>query len=291
MWVKGFGHVIYKIQNEMLIVEVDSCGAEWKSVTDKKTQKEYLWNKKIDAWQYCAPILFPVIGRLKNDSYQWDGEFYSMPKHGFCFDLPFEVHQQKKNKITFVLSETLETFAIYPFRFQLVISYTLKERSLVTSFIVTNQSEYEMYFSLGTHPSFCCNQWDKLEFEYPETIPAYRMNDEYLLDGRRDEIFNGGNEIILDSKVFQDGALIFPNLRSKFVILKSAYGKPRIQMELCAPYLGIWSIPGEDYICIEPWFGIDDFTTHNGKIEEKRGICTLKPQEEFSYDYLVTFYE
>ena len=117
------------------------------------------------------------------------------------------------------------------------------------------------------------------------------MNDEYLLDGRRDEIFNGGNEIILDSKVFQDGALIFPNLRSKFVILKSAYGKPRIQMELCAPYLGIWSIPGEDYICIEPWFGIDDFTTHNGKIEEKRGICTLKPQEEFSYDYLVTFYE
>lgn len=65
MWVKGFGHVIYKIQNEMLIVEVDSCGAEWKSVTDKKSQKEYLWNKKIDAWQYCAPILFPVIGRLK----------------------------------------------------------------------------------------------------------------------------------------------------------------------------------------------------------------------------------
>ena len=99
MWVKGFGHVIYKIQNEMLIVEVDSCGAEWKSVTDKKSQKEYLWNKKIDAWQYCAPILFPVIGRLKNDSYQWHGEFYSLAKHGFCFDLPFEEHQQKKTKL------------------------------------------------------------------------------------------------------------------------------------------------------------------------------------------------
>ena len=290
MWVKGFGHVIYKIQNEMLIVEVDSCGAEWKSVTDKKSQKEYLWNKKIDAWQYCAPILFPVIGRLKNDSYQWDGEFYSMPKHGFVLTCHLKCINKKRQNYICIVRNT-RNICHLPFSISIGNKLHTKGTKLVTSFIVTNQSEYEMYFSLGTHPSFCCNQWDKLEFEYPETIPAYRMNDEYLLDGRRDEIFNGGNEIILDSKVFQDGALIFPNLRSKFVILKSAYGKPRIQMELCAPYLGIWSIPGEDYICIEPWFGIDDFTTHNGKIEEKRGICTLKPQEEFSYDYLVTFYE
>ncbi|MBC8533635.1 aldose 1-epimerase family protein [Yeguia hominis] len=283
--------MIYRIQNDLLSVEIDSVGAEWKRATDRKTGEEYLWGEKIEAWQYCAPILFPVIGRMKSDSYFWNGKWFHMQKHGFCMDLPFTVCEQQAQKITFVLKATAETLKIYPFQFELLVTYSLEGRNLHTSFRVGNNSADEMYFSLGTHPSFSCKPGDKLYFQYAENVKAYRMNSECLLDGRMDKVFDGSKELVLSDTLFKDGALIFSGLRSRFVSLKSADDRLRVCVELNTPYLGIWSIPGEHYICIEPWYGIDDFTTHNGKLKEKRGICCIDPQKLFTYTYAVTFGE
>jgi galactose mutarotase-like enzyme len=159
--------MISKLINDKIMIETDSMGAELKKLVLKKNNKNYLWHGDSKYWKRSAPVLFPIVGRLKGDNYIYNEKEYKMSQHGFARDNEFELVNQDENYLTYALEENEETFDKYPFKFKLEIKYTIKENSLAITYKVINQDPKDMYFSIGAHPAF---YWPLAEDEKKEII-------------------------------------------------------------------------------------------------------------------------
>ena len=62
------------IQNDQLIAEIAEHGAELISLKSKESNLEYIWQGDPEYWGRHAPVLFPFVGRLKDDQYTYQGE-------------------------------------------------------------------------------------------------------------------------------------------------------------------------------------------------------------------------
>ena len=144
----------YTIENNMLKVEISSKGAEIQSVKGIHTEYEYMWQADPKIWGRHAPVLFPIVGRLKNDEYTYDGKTYHLGQHGFARNQEFEVEKHTKESITFVLRDNEETRKVYPFKFELRVNYNLLNNLLEENFSVTNTDDKELIFGVGGHPGF-----------------------------------------------------------------------------------------------------------------------------------------
>lgn len=273
--------MLHKIENEIFTCEIDDMGAQLHSLVSKSNGKEYIWYGKPEIWYGQAPVLFPVIGQLVNDSYRYNGTEYSMPKHGLARKLPFTVKECGGAKAVFSLKSDENTLKSYPFEFELLVAFELCGDSLVNTMTVINKTQGEMYFSIGAHPAFNCKVGDVIEFEKPETLETERIGSDNLLLDRKFPLLDNAREIVITKEIFEADALILSGIRSQKLTIK---GENEVEFTFGdCPFLGIWAKPGAPYVCIEPWYGVNDGKEIKSDISQKRGIRRLDKDEQFSF--------
>lgn len=278
----------YEIKNSFLKVKIKSFGAELNSLQKIDNDFEYIWQANPQYWARHSPVLFPIVGRLKDDSYFYKGKKYTLYQHGFARDKEFELVVQDDDFIEFSLKNDKKTFEIYPFLFELNISYKLEKTKLIISYIVKNASEDKLYFSIGAHPAFNISNGDFLEFENTTTSTRYFLNDKGLIY-KEEELFFMENKLILDEEIFKNDALVFNDENIKSINLRDKNNNKILKVEFKDfPYLGVWSKQNlAPFVCIEPWFGVAAEENSNQNIEDKRGIKFLKKDEVFSCFYSI----
>lgn len=292
--------MVIGIENDWLKVEFLSNGAEIRKVTHKKTGLDYMWSGDDKYWGRVAPVLFPIVGRLKGDQYEFNGQTYSMSQHGFLRDVTFELHAKSETNISFDFESAGQYTSIFPFEFKAFIHYELKEDTLIVQWEILNENKEEMYFSIGAHPAFKVPLLENEAIEdyslhfTPSTnknVIEYELKDSLIHEkGTANDI----SMIKISDSLFKDDALVYSNIdRIKLISTKSGHGV-EVMFE-AFPFVGIWSKYMEDFgtmapfVCIEPWYGIADTYQSSGKLEEKLGINKLGIGENFKTDYKIKF--
>ena len=284
---------VHFIGNEFLRVGVKEHGAELTSIVSKKTGFQYLWQGDESIWYGQSPILFPIVGRLIDDKYTLNGTEYTMPKHGFARKSDFSLLSKDIDCMTFLLSESTATKAIYPYDFDLIITYTLDGNTLRVSHDVVNKNENTLYFSLGAHPAFNCAIGDILRFDKQETLETEKIDlVKSLRLPNKIPVLNEETDIIITKDIFNEDALILSGIQSENVTLLSPNHNRTIKFSLGgAPYLGIWAKPGAPYVCIEPWYGVNDDTNKVSDFSEKCAIQSIPADEVFNFTWQAEFSE
>jgi len=286
------------LENEFLVVTFNTKGAELRSVYHKKFQTNYLWNGDESYWNRCSPVLFPIVGKVKNNTYSYQDQEYKLTQHGFARDTTFIVEQQAEHTITFSMASTDQTKLVYPFDFKLSITYTILESSLVVAYRVINKGTSTQLFSIGAHPGFLCPLEEGLSFEdyflafeKEETAPRLLVGEGGISRNTEPVFASHSNTIPLHLNLFgKKDAIILKDLRSRYMELKSNRGERGLRFTFEGfPYMGIWTKPGP-FLCIEPWFGIADFEDADGKLEHKEGICKLPIGQDFNASYTMVFF-
>ena len=274
--------MIVTISNSIISASINTLGAEL--IRLEKDSKNYIWTVDETYWNKTSPILFPIVGRLKNDTYSIENKTYELPRHGFARNLEFQIVNQTESSVVFVLESNSETFKNYPFEFELRLEYELDENELKIKYSVENKSEATMPFSIGAHPAFAIeNSFSdySLKFNQTEEFISHELDNEQFSNSFR-KINSENGQINLNYSLFEKDALVFKHLQSnKLTLLKKNEPVLSVQFE-GFPYLGIWTTPNAPFLCIEPWCGLADNVNHNGNIFEKEGINLLHPQEFFS---------
>ncbi|WP_323592616.1 aldose 1-epimerase family protein [Aliarcobacter butzleri] len=278
----------YEIKNSFIKAQIKSFGAELNSLKKCDENFEYIWQANSKYWARYSPVLFPIVGRLKEDSYFYKNKKYSLSQHGFARDKEFEVVQNKADFIEFRLKSDEKSLEFYPFFFKLDIGYKLDKNSLIVSYKVKNKSDEKMYFSIGAHPAFNTQVGDFLEFENIKTTKRYFLDEKGLIY-KNEDLNLENSKLCLDKDLFKDDALVFNDSNIKQITLKNIENKSRVKVKFDNfPYLGIWSKPNDaPFVCIEPWFGVADEENANQKIEDKKGILSLEKEEEFFCFYTI----
>ncbi|MDF2541625.1 MAG: Aldose 1-epimerase [Herbinix sp.] len=292
---------VYTLQNDQLKLQMDDLGAELTSVLDQKTNKEYLWNADPAYWKRHSPILFPIVGSVKNKTYTYQGKEYTLPQHGFARDAQFICISQSENEIWFRLEATEETLKVYPFLFALEIGYQLIDRSVKCLWKVMNQDTSVMYFSIGGHPAFYCpldpsHNQNEYYFGFDQKDPLHYIlvdnqgfavnkpfEEQYILDTDQ-------GVCPIDPHMFDHDALIIEHHQCHEVSLLDPSKKPYVTVTFDAPLFGLWSPTGKNapFICIEPWYGRCDNSDFFGSLEEKAWINSLAAGDIFSTFYTIT---
>lgn len=285
--------MIYSIRNNELTLKVNSYGCEINSIKSNSSEFEYLWQGNSEIWSGQAPILFPIVGRLINDSYTLNGKEYTLQKHGFARKSEWEFLNKNDSEMTFRLSESEETLTTYPYCFDLTVKFTLDKNRLTVEHEVFNKNSNEMYFSIGAHPAFNCSIGDKLVFDKKETVSTEKIDLEKSLRlPDKHLVLNNETDIIITKDIFNEDALILSNIKSECITLKHSDESKNIRFNLGnAPYLGIWAKPGAPYVCIEPWCGVNDSTVKKDDISQKDAINKLNAGEKFTFTWWAEFSE
>jgi galactose mutarotase-like enzyme len=276
------------ISNSILTAQIKHTGAELCSLKNN-FNTEYIWSGNPDFWGKHSPILFPIVGTLKNNSYQHNNVEYHLSRHGFAREMNFELIDKKEDSATFSLTASDETLKKYPFDFELHFIYKLEDTSLKIEYKVINKEKTKMPFSIGAHPAFDLPgdfENYSLEFENEETLTFHLLEDG-LISNTTEQIQLDGKQLHLNHKLFENDALVFKKLLSKSItILESS--KPILKVNYSDfPDLGIWTPPNAPFICIEPWFGYSDTVDTFGNLFEKEGIQVLDSNETFKSQFSI----
>lgn len=270
------------IENDDIRVEVAALGAELQCITDKHTGVEYMWNADPAYWAKHSPILFPIVGTLKDNTYIYERKEYHLPRHGFAREMEFELYQQSGHTLVFKLSSNEATLAKYPFPFELYIDYSLSGKVLQVSYRVVNIGERPMFFSIGGHPAFKVpvfegDSYDDYILEFNQVENAGRwLLDNGLLETRTVPLLEDTDRLPLRKELFKDDAIVLKQLNSTKVRLVQEHSGKGFEFDFNGfPYLGIWAAKDADFVCIEPWCGIADNVDSNQQLVEKEGINEL----------------
>lgn len=286
------------IKNEYLKVIIDRTGAELQSIKSVSDDLEYLWQGSEHSWKRSSPILFPIIGGLNQNQYSYNGNNYIMNSHGFARDEKFQILEQSEDEVLLSIRETEKSLTMFPFFFKMFIGYKLERNRLSVSYSIINDNDKSMSFSIGGHPGFNCPLENdlsfsdyKLFFEKKEYSDR-RLKADSLLSGERIPFLKGEKVLNLNHDLFQKGALIFDDLSSESIYLKSDKSDRQILMNFANfPYFGIWSWWGspENFICLEPWYGIDSTKGDSPEWEKKEGLIQLEAGDTFESSYFLEF--
>jgi galactose mutarotase-like enzyme len=271
------------IRSTGLSATINPQGAQL-SVLQDAAERDLQWQGDPAVWAGRAPILFPIVGMLVGGQYRSGGKSYALPRHGFARNRRFAVAEAGPTSVTFRLSADDQTRAVYPFEFELDVNFTLYEATLAVTSWIRNRGTQALPASLGYHPAFA---WPLpygeergahfLEFETDEPAPIRCLDGEGLLKPQRLPSPVHNRRLALRDELFSADALIFDQVRSRTVSYGSEIG-PRIAVSFPGvPYLGIWSKPGANFVCIEPWQGISDSEGFSGELADKPGSVLVAP--------------
>lgn len=290
---------MHHIESNQLKVSINEKGAELNSIWHKQFQIEYLWNADPKFWEKKSPVLFPIVGTLKNNSYFFNQKKYTLSRHGFARDLIFMLTHQQRDSITFTLHSNEDTLTNFPFLFQFNITYTVSENELSVTYTVINKEKQQaMYFSVGGHPAFkvplaegSAYEDYVLVFNKQENAGRWPISKEGLIEKHAEVLLENTNMLHLTKDLFKKDALVFKNLQSDRVKLHSDKTNHGLEFYFQDfPFLGLWAAPDANFVCIEPWCGIADSIDSNQQLTEKEGINFLNAGSRFNATWRVILY-
>lgn len=275
--------MIYYIENDFLKAGIAAQGAELQSIIDKKKGIEYMWSGDTEFWAKKSPVLFPIVGTLKENTFYYNHNAYHLPRHGFARTMLFKLVKKDGEGLVFSITSNEDTLKVYPFEFELQLIYTLYENQLKVTYKVINPSKENIYFSIGAHPAFKVPIFEgdnyndyRLEFNKIEQADRWPISGEGLIETLPVPFLNNEQIIPLKKDLFYKDAIVFKHLESDTVKLISVKNNNGIEFGFKGfPFLGIWAAKDADFVCIEPWCGIADSTDSNRVFIEKEGINAL----------------
>ena len=224
-----------------------------------------------------------------------------MPQHGFASRAKYKLIENKEDILSFELRNNKETEKVYPFKFSLINEYKIEKNSIIITHKVKNLDDKNIYFSLGVHPAFKCPMYGEkdnindyyLKFNKLENASILKINKDDFLIGEEEKYFDNCDELNLSEEVFKNGTLIFKNLKSNKITLKSRKHDRNVSLEFKDfPYLALWGPDRKtNFVCIEPWFGHADYEDFDGELKDKEGIIELEENKEFKCTYKITIEE
>ncbi|MBR1740820.1 MAG: aldose 1-epimerase family protein [Lachnospiraceae bacterium] len=285
-----------ELKNEKFCVKIDTHGAELKSV--RGNGREYMWHGDPKFWNRTSPVLFPFVGAVRDDVYRYEGKEYPMSQHGFARDMEFTLLSSDAEKASFRLVSTEETKEKYPFDFELVITYELRENELTVLWNVKNTNEKRMYFSIGAHPAFLCKLDENgtiggnyLKFDAEGERTATDFSDGLVQNTTHSVNLDEDSCFALDEPTFDNGVLIFEKDQAKRVALVDKEKKPYVTVSFDTPLFGVWAPEKKNapFLCIEPWYGRADRADFTGEISEREYEESLEAGGSFQGSYRILF--
>jgi len=284
------------LENDFLRVEINAKGAQLSSVFNKETQTEHMWQADASVWPWHAPNLFPVVGGLINDELLVDGQTYHMSRHGFARQSEFVLLESDDLHAVYSLPNSETTLKVYPYKFDFQVLYNLIDNALRLTYKLISHDKKTICFSVGGHPAFRVpfNAGEKyedyyLEFETGEKLETHSLSAEGFFTGETHPVPTPNNRLYLTRDLFKADALVFKNLKSREVCIKSDNHDKSISVEFPHfNYLGIWAKPGADFVCIEPWLGCADSVGNHVDISQKEDIQQLKPGHVFEAAFFIS---
>lgn len=284
------------LENDFIRAKISHKGAELISFVRKDTGQEHIWQNEANIWPWHAPNLFPIIGGLINDELLAGGKTYHMSRHGFARQSEFIRLEGDEVHAVFSLPNSEHTLQVYPYRFDFQVLYTLIDNALRITYKIINHDAGVIYFSVGGHPAFRVpfqpgDQYDDyyIEFENVEALAAHVLSPEGFFTGETQPVALAGNKLYLNKGIFSNDALVFKELKSRAVTIRS--DKHQLSLSVEFPhfnYLGIWSKGGGDFVCIEPWLGCADTVGRHVDISRKEAIQHLKPGHVFEEAFFIS---
>ncbi len=288
---------IISISNGSLTASIDTMGAQLMSL--RKGESEYLWQGDANWWPRRAPILFPIVGVLKDGKAESAEGTISLARHGLARLNQFEVVEQSTSSVTLQLKSTEETRTSYPYDFELRLIFSVSDDTLTQSYEAINTGNVVLPFTLGAHPAFnipvpgvgaaSLDQY-RLLFTRSWTSFGPSITDEGLCD------YATPQRLVVDSDTLPLSWELID--REKTITLEDVPDR-RITLTTNAEtsseahgilmdfegfdYLGIWSsAPGCPFVALEPWCGIADTVDTDGIFEHKPGIIRLDPKQSIT---------
>ncbi len=270
-----------KLQNNTLRAEINLSGAEL-TFFGNENMGNVLWSKQTAHWNRVAPNLFPIVGRLLNDSYTFQDKTYSLSQHGFARDQRFEIVEQHETEVRLRLVSDTRSMSVYPFSFVFDVIYSLSESGLTISYETQNTGKDVMHYSVGGHPAFHLEE--PLENYYLEFDSAVQLERQELSGSyfSGEGIYYGvSNRLDLGDELFENDAFVLKEPHFHSVSLKHENGETLVEMH-CDSWtaIGFWTKKDAPFLCIEPWWGWADHVDSSGNLEEKAGIRSLNPGEK-----------
>ncbi len=289
---------MFAISNNILVVKISEKGAELQSIFHLQNNLEYLWSGDEKFWAKKSPVLFPIVGGLKNNTYSFEGNDYKLNRHGFARDNVFQAKEQSESSITLCLASSEQTKALYPFDFLFCVKYSLENNQLRVGFSVENTGNSDMYFSVGAHPAFAVPLDKKLSYEdyylqfnKVENARRWPLSADGLIENESLPFFNNEDKLPLRKELFYNDAVVLKHLQSPSISILSHQSANGVKVTFDGfPYMGIWAAKDADFVCIEPWCGIADSVTASGNLAEKEGINQLEADGLFERSYSIEFF-
>jgi galactose mutarotase-like enzyme len=281
------------LSNNYITAGIKKTGAELFSLINKENNLEYMWQAGKE-WPKHSPVLFPIVGTLKENQYIYKGKKYSLERHGFARTMIFDAEKKSETEATFTLKSNNETKRNYPFEFTLTINYKLIEHTVEIKYIVTNIGNDELFFSIGAHPAFKIplmrnEKYSDYFLEFNKIENADRWLLENGLIANREKFFNNAAKLQLSKDLFFNDALVFKGLNSDCISLKGNNHGLNFRFR-DFPYFGIWAAHNADFVCLEPWHGIADDVNSSQDMTQKEGIIKLEAGNEFKCCFAIEIY-
>lgn len=289
-----------QIQNEHLTVYVSEMGAELQSIKDSNN-REYLWQGG-DKWPRRSPILFPIVCSVNDDTYTVDGQQYHLPRHGFARDMRFKLIAQGEHKVTYALHETEETLKVYPYRFNLAVSYRLSGNKIHVVWHVENTDTREIHFQIGGHPAFLapgCQEDEELkgvisllpnknvENHGYKGLKSYIDGSHEMTEIPLDMIHD--NLMPFNDDFFAHDSVKIHQCQTRQACLLNPDGSPAVTVSYKCPIIAFWSPYQKKapFVCIEPWYGLGDPRGWKGEFKDKHCMNHLQPGCSFMSEYTI----
>ena len=285
------------LKNEFLEVELNEKGAEIIKIIGQQDHLNYMWKRDQCLWANSAPILFPIVGALQNDECRIEGKTYKMTQHGFARHSIFDIHQKSDSCVEFVLTPNEDIKKQYPYSFQLIVTYTLKNNQLECRCHVKNTDNKNIYFQIGGHPAFACPFMENessndyyIEFEQNETLEQKIINvEKRAMSHETKLLFDNEKRFFIRQALFSNDAIVVKNFKSKYVSLKSINHQKSIRFIMDNyDHLGLWA--GQHVgglLAIEPWVGHNDYVDFFGEFKDKESIVDLPSNQTFECSFIV----
>lgn len=277
-----------EIRNDQLRARIDSKGAELQSLTCISSGEEYIWQRDPQVWSGSAPVLFPIVGALRDNQMLHAGKTYAMAKHGLARNARFDTVAQGPGSALFSLRSSSETLAHYPWQFRLDVRFSLERNALAVDYQVRNDDAQTMIYTIGSHPAFRLPLAEhrlpdyRVEFERAETLERFFIDDAGLLSSEGAPCLDNQRTINLSETLFEQDALVFKDIASRRISLLAGSATRRLTIDTGgAPHLGIWAKPAAPFVCLEPWYGYSDPADASGQFADKPSMQRLHPGEEF----------
>ncbi len=283
------------LENDHLRVSIRPKGAELTSILHKPSSIEHLWQADSMVWGWHAPNLFPVVGGCLNNQLLVDGKAYPIERHGFARQSTFDTTESTKTHAIFSLRSSKATRVHFPYEFEFQVIYELDGPKLTVTYRLVNADEQTVYFSVGAHPAFAVpftpdESYEDyfIEFERAEPLETHRLSSAGYFTGETKPVPTNGKRLALTKHLFDADALVFKNLASRRVAIRSNKHNHTLTVSYPDfPYLGLWAKPGAPFVCIEPWLGCADSEGEPKPIQQKEAIQEVEVGKVFEAAFTI----